>query len=165
MRISGALRRFVLMSLLLFSLSVLAAGCSGQGTVSGKVFYKGQPMTGGMVYFYPEAKSGNYASIIGTDGTYSIPKVPSGPAKISVVSASRGVPTEVFKSMGGKRAAEGVKKMGNIGKAASGGGQEAGKALDVKSAEPFPVKYTDPDKSGLTINVTGGSQTFDIKMD
>jgi hypothetical protein len=165
MRASGGMRRFVLMCLPLFSLSVLAAGCGREGTVSGKIYYKGQSVTGGNVYFFPEAKSGNYASIIGTDGSYTISKLPPGPAKIAVMVGTKGVPPDVTKRMGGQFVAKGMKEMGRIGRAASSGGEASGNAAGTKDNISVPKKYTNPEESGLTIDVTGGKQTFDIKLE
>ena len=53
-------------------------------------------MTGGTVYFFPANNSGNYASVIGKDGSYTISKLPPGPTKISVIAGSRRMPTEVL---------------------------------------------------------------------
>lgn len=163
MRTSG-MRRFVLLCLPLFSLSVLAAGCGSEGTVSGKVYYKGQPVTGGIVHFVPERKGGNFSSVIGTDGSYSVSKLPRGQAKISVsgvTGGTKGVPAAVFNKRGGARIKTAFDKMGGkTGKSESGGGGGAG-----KTAPAVPEKYADPDESGLTINVTGSSQPFDINLD
>src|SRR5579884_1066901 len=119
MRTSGCMRRFVLMCPLLFGLSALVAGCGKGGTVSGTIYYKGEPVSGGTVYFYPKAQSGNFASVIGRDGTYTISKLPPGPAKISVIVGSRRMPTEVLTRVrGGQAAAKGLKAMEKIGRAA-----------------------------------------------
>jgi hypothetical protein len=165
MCVPGGVRRFVLTCLPLFSLSVLAAGCGSGGTVSGKVYYKGQPLTGGIVHFVPEGKSGRFSSVIGTDGSYSVSKLPRGQAKISVsgsiAGAKGGPPAEVFKRRGGERIQKAFDKMGGKkGQSESGRGAGAG-----KSAPALPEKYGDPDESGLTINVTGSSQPFDINLD
>jgi hypothetical protein len=160
------MRRFVLMCLLLFSLSMLVAGCGQGGTVSGKIYYKGQPVKGGTIYFYPEGKSGNYASVIERDGSFTISKLPPGPVKISVVVGTRAVPTEAFaKQRAGKVAVKGMKEMERIGGAASGGGEEPGNAAGPKEKISVPDKYADPEKSGLTIDVTGGRQTHDIQLE
>src|SRR5579875_1258947 len=102
MRASHTLRRPVLLCLLLLPLSVLAVGCSSEGTVSGTVSHKGEPLKGGTITFYPEKGTGNYQSGIGKDGTYSVSKLPPGPAKISVnLAVWAGPPSEIFKRRGG----------------------------------------------------------------
>lgn len=170
MRTTGGMRRFILMCPLLFSL--LAAGCGQGGTVSGKIYYKGEPVSGGTIYFYPKGQGGNYASVIGKDGSYSIAKLPPGPAKISVIVGSRRMPTEVLTRMrGGQAAAKGIKAMEKIGRAASeepgndAGAKEPGNTAEAKGNKSVPEKYADPEKSGLTIDVTGGKQTHDIKLE
>ncbi len=163
MHVPNGMRRFVLICLPLFSLSVLAAGCGSEGTVSGKVYYKGEPLTGGAVHFVHEGKSGNYTSVIGTDGSYSIPRLPRGQAKISVTGmtgTTKGVPASLFKGMAGKRIAKAFKKMETTEKPESGGGGKPGNA-----SKALPEKYSDPDESGLKVFVTGGNQSFDIKME
>lgn len=153
-----------LIYLLLFVLFVSAAGCGKEGTMSGKVFFKGQPVSGGTVYFHPEGKPGNYPSIIQPDGSYSVSKLPRGPARISVLVGSKSVPAGVFERRGGKLAAKGMEKMGKIGKAASGGGDQPAHAGAAKNGGSVPEKYTDPEKSGLAIEIEGGNQTHDIQL-
>jgi hypothetical protein len=165
MRASRGMRRLVLMCLLLLPLSALAAGCGKGGTVSGKIYYKGQPVTGGTVYFFPEGTDSNYRSLIERDGSYKISELPRGPAKISVVVGMKGPPPGVMNRMGGQAAAKGIKQMERIGKSASGGGEQSGNAAGAQDNTSVPEKYTDPEKSGLTIDVTGSSQKFDIKME
>ncbi len=174
MRASHTLRRLVLLCLVLFPLSIVAVGCSSEGTVSGKVSYKGQPLKGGTIIFFPEKGTGNYQSVIGADGTYSVSKLPIGPAKISVAVATSGVNPAVFQQRRGgvaKGPEKGLKSRMT---------DEAKKELETEIKEnapkrgggpytgyssPLPEKYANPDSSGLTIEVTGGKQKHDINMD
>jgi hypothetical protein len=172
MRASAGLRRFVWLCLPLFSLAVLAAGCGSEGTVSGTIYYKGQPLKGGTIRFFPEGKDSNVAGIIGMDGTYSVAKIPPGKTKIAVVGGTQGVPASVFRQMGGQNAEKGLKQMGRIGRAASGttdSGDDAdkGKGKDEVPKEDITAlqKFADPEKSGLTLDVTGGKQPHDIHLD
>src|SRR5690349_4071112 len=119
MRVSHGLGRFVGMCLLLAPLFVLAAGCGKGGVVSGKVYYKGKPVTRGTVNFYPEGKGGNYASLIEPDGSYSIAKIPPGPAKITVMVGMSGPPPGLGMRGGPRsadRAAQGMKQMERVAK-------------------------------------------------
>src|SRR5205085_628371 len=64
-------------------------GCGGKGgtgTVSGKVTYKGAPLKGGRVGFATANKQ-NVVADIGEDGSYTAPDVPTGPAKVTVVTS------------------------------------------------------------------------------
>jgi hypothetical protein len=162
--------------LLLFPVLALAAGCSQTGTVSGKIYYKGKPVEGGTVFFWPEGKDGSYPAIIGLDGSYSVSKLPPGPAKISVVPGATKIPpgaTQQVKfgrpDLPGK-IAKGLQQVGRMGRGRSGSEEQSGSAVETKKERAkdnfsLPEKYTNPEKSGLTINVTGGKQTHDIHLE
>ena len=78
----------LLRSLILFPLaSVFGCGFGGSGDVFGKVSLNGKPLTAGTVVIVGADKL-PYTGKIGESGAYAIEKVPSGPAKISVVSPS-----------------------------------------------------------------------------
>src|SRR5262249_5040643 len=118
MRASRGMCRIILVGLPFFTLALLVVGCSSEGTLSGKVTYKGEPVQGGSVYFHPEGKDGNFPSVIQTDGSYSVSKLPRGTAKISVIVGNKNIPIDFSKRMGGgsKFAAKGMEQMGRIGK-------------------------------------------------
>src|SRR6516162_7404846 len=66
-------------------LTLAAVGCGGRGDVSGKVSHKGKTLVFGTVQF--EASDGTIKQAnIETDGSYSIPGVPVGEAKVAVSS-------------------------------------------------------------------------------
>jgi len=142
----------------------LFAGCSGKPTasVTGKVTYKGQPVTGGNIDLFPADgnEAGRYRIPIKADGTFSTIDIPPGLKKVSIETES-------------------VKIMGTGGytppKAPGGRGAEkppgeAPKQFDVDNSNmpkyvEIPKKYADPDKSGLTWEITKGKQpekTFDL---
>jgi len=117
------------------------------GTVSGKVTYKGKPLPGGNVTF--AGKDGkSLAAAIHEDGTYSLEKVPPGEYKVAVETES-------------------------LRKAAPGGGvpPKGGDkiapppAADAPKYVAIPVKYANPETSGLTYTVKTGKQTFDIDLE
>ena len=75
--------------------AALALGClfltgcgSKTATVAGQVSYQGKPVTGGSVVFYCSDKQ-IVRGLIGTDGRYSIPNVPSGSAVVTVQSHAK----------------------------------------------------------------------------
>src|SRR5690242_14387691 len=67
-------------------LAVAAAGCGANvGRVSGKVTFKGSPLPSGTVQFF--CADGSIAhSLLMSDGSYLIPKVPCGDVRITVKS-------------------------------------------------------------------------------
>jgi hypothetical protein len=154
------LRLHVLGALVLSSLFVVVAGCSRTGQVSGKVYYQNKPLPGGTVQFFPEGKGGDFSSPIKEDGSYSVSKLPPGPAKISVFSTS----SNPMAMVGGRGpAAQGMKQAEEMRKKARG---DAGSnPAPSNQGVAVPPKYSDPEKSNLKLDVTGGSQSFDIKLD
>jgi hypothetical protein len=156
---------FLVKCLLLVPLFVLAVGCSKEGTVSGKVYYKGKLLQSGAVNFVPEGKGNSVGSPIGKDGSYSVSKVPAGLAKISVVTGSAKPPStqEMQKEMGrgAAMAQKGMEKQKSMLK-------EKGKPAEAEGPTEeihLPEKYSNPDESGLSVEVKGGKQVHDIKID
>jgi hypothetical protein len=146
----------------------LAAGCGSTGTISGTVTYKGKPLKAGTVSFMT-TEGGHVASgEIKEDGTYTVSRVPAGPAKVTVKSV------EVFTPPGG----------GMMGGRSGGGaprGAPAGAAENVKpppgvdmsgfnpnssndKAMKVPDKYKDFAKTPLTCDVKSGNQPYDIQL-
>jgi hypothetical protein len=145
---------------LVVGLLLLAAGCASKGTISGKVTYKDQPVKGGTLSFVTQdghAYDGN----IEKDGTYRVDKVPPGPVRISVVAntpppvsgGGRGGPP------GGGGPPPGVLPPG-VPNPYDRGNPEDYTKMDQRDV----AKYKDPDKSGLTYDVTAGGQEHDIPL-
>lgn len=162
MRTSSSVRKLLRCCVLLFPLFPLAAGCgsSSQGTVSGKVSYKGKPLPGGEVRFFPEAEGGSFYSAIASDGSYSITKLPRGPAKITVTFSRENPLTKMNPRIKAK-AEKGIQQQMEATKAHSKGESAPASTENVT----LPEKYGDPAKSGLKVDVTGGKQTFDMNLD
>jgi hypothetical protein len=121
---------------LLFLLwGLMLAGCGGrsQGTVSGKVSYK----------------------TIQEDGSYTVPKVPTSPATITVETKSiRPIPKSAlpgpYAKMPKDLAPEGYNPPGSAG--------------DAKRYVPIPDQYADHERSGLSLDVTSDPQTHNIDL-
>jgi hypothetical protein len=158
---------FIVICLLLFPLLVLAVGCGGsEGTVTGKVYYKGELLRAGSVNFFPESGKGGVGGPIGNDGTYTVYKVPRGQAKVSVVSASSEIPLPPGGPMGrGGPPPEAMKKYKEKMKEGMKGAGSKDRPQAPTKAIELPEKYRDPQTSGLSLQVNGGKQTFDIKME
>src|SRR4051794_30299750 len=84
--------------------AVLAAGCNSSTDVTGKVTYKGAPMSGGSLTLV--ASDGNvFSAQLNSDGTFSMVGVPTGDAKIAIVGGS---PAAGTKPPAGRGAAKGL---------------------------------------------------------
>ncbi len=133
-------------ALWLLPLLVCAAGC-GSPKISGKVTYKGEPLHMGLVVF-TAADGWSGTAQINEDGSYSIANVPAGTAKVAVDSfgESANLPAR---------------------------GKVMRRPRDEHSPPPpdsgpagvkIPAKYNKADTSGLTVEVTGGKQTYNIEL-
>ena len=127
------------MQAVLFAATLCVVGCGdtkkGSGTtdiISGKVTLNGQAVSGQVVFVSTDGKE--HLGPIGDGGSYSIPGVPKGPARI------------VVRAMPG-------------GSSVKGGGDLPGMS---KGVAP-PAKYAGVN-NGLTFDVTGGPQTKDIEL-
>ena len=145
-----------LVRILVVGLLLAGAGCTQQGTVTGKVSYKGKKIPGGTVDFMTVAGGHVVHGNIDRDGNFTVSKVPPGMVKIAVHAA---VPPPAPPG-GMKRPAGGPMQM----PAASTMMEGADRPLDPSEYVKVPEKYTDIENSGLTYDVTPGPQTHDIDM-
>jgi hypothetical protein len=131
---------------LAFFLMVIVAssitGCAGKGDISGEVKFKGELLPFGRITFVSEGASKQVVTGVIKDGAYSVAGVPAGPAKVKI---------ETFKPL----PADKTPKESDLPKGLS--------ASPPKHVE-IPSKYADPAKSGLTYDVTSGSQTKDFDL-
>jgi hypothetical protein len=156
-------------------LLLLAAGCGGKGTVTGKVTFEGKALPGGYVSFTPEGGGkGGSSSIDPKDGTYTVANLPTGTYKVSVNPLTVSNPMQQTGGKGGmppgmmrpgmgpppgtKTVPKGAAKEANISGAIPYGPSGAGKAVKI------PDKYLNSDTSGLTLTVKRGSQDFPIDL-
>lgn len=137
----------------LFLVSFLGAlGCgSTPGTVTGKVYFKDQPLKGGNVTFLTADKKVSQMAKIGEDGSYTIDKIPAGPVKI-------GVETKSLKQSASVPRYSPPPGMSSPNK--TGGDPKE----ILKRYVAIPEKYADPLESGLEYTVQSGNQPWDIKL-
>jgi hypothetical protein len=125
--------------LLILAAATLGSGCSrSAGTVYGVVTYKGRTLKSGSIVFHG-AENSSATSEIDSDGAYRVHNLPPGPAKIGVDNRTFTMPT-------GSKNKEGAKK---------------GKA---ESKDTLPAGLGNPDTSGLTCTVRGGTQEHNIDI-
>jgi hypothetical protein len=154
-------RYFLALPLLL----VVISGCTSSRTpcsASGKVTYKGAPVTGGTIAFHRmgEEEKGSLGFSIKPDGTYEAvglqPKEYA--VTIETESINQNRPKQVY---GGGKNQEGQdayrKKM-----------QEQGKAPGITAAQgtyvKIPPKYSDESKSGLTVKLKNGKNDLNFDL-
>jgi len=139
------MNRLALAAATVFALTFLA-GCTGGGaaSVTGKVTYRGKPLTTGTVYLAgPDGVQA--ASAINPDGTYQMFAVAAGPVKIGVISLK---PQPV---------------RGRPAKQAAGAPPPA-PPPDVTGWVEIPEKHADPLTSGLTTDLKSGANEYDIEL-
>jgi len=148
-RLCGFLR--LLISLCLVGTGGCSKRSGSSGTdVAGKVSFKGAPVTGGSIQFYPKKGGGSYPGTIKSDGTFSFKGIPfSGEVIVTIETESiKNSPAELLKQQGGDPAA--MQKMRDSMK---GGGSAF--AVYV----PIPFKYANPKTSPLIETLKQGSET------
>jgi hypothetical protein len=119
------------------------SGCGdSSATVTGHVRYKGEAVAVGNVTFYGSDNQLSTA-LINADGSYTATKVPLGPVKVAVTTPPKNPAALANRAQ--------KRKQGQVK-------PPAAKRVFV------PSKYSRPDKSGLELTVTSGTQTFDIDL-
>lgn len=121
--------------------AALTSGCGAKtGELTGRVTFHDKQLQQGTVL---AASSGGsvHSGVIQSDGSYTIPGIPVGPAKIAVNCPD---PREVKVIP--------RKKEDNVPTA------------DISTWIAIPEKYADPEKSGLSIDIKPGTNTFPIDL-
>ncbi len=120
------------------------AGCGeSKGELEGKVTFNGQPLPGGQVIVHPskgwtdDDNAANKSSSIQPDGSYFIPNLPPGPAKVTVMTSP---PFKVWIN------------------SANEPKEYLGKYV------PIPENYKDVNKSGLSVEVKKGKTEYNIAL-
>ncbi len=138
-------------ALLLIVLAVGAAGCNSRpSTVTGRVTYRGVPVTSGSIALFCEGQQ-IVRGLIGPDGRYTIPNVPPGPVRVTVAARPR-LP-------------EGFKKKYLTPPVINGPiTPEPGRPAKDPRTPDIPGRYAVPEESGLTLTVDRNVTEFDIDL-
>jgi len=138
---------------LLTGLAFLMAGCAGRasGDVSGKVTYKGKPLTTGSVAFIPR-EAPPVVGRIEADGTYVAHGVPAGEVTVTVTSLD---PSAVARAKG--KSANDLPPEAEAAAAKASGPSNAGWF-------PIPDKYAHAASSDLKLTVKGGQNDYPIDL-
>ncbi|HEX3149040.1 MAG TPA: hypothetical protein VHR66_13245 [Gemmataceae bacterium] len=130
------------------ALLALVAGCNSQTSVSGKVTYKGTPVSTGSVTLV--ASNGQvYTGNLNSDGTFQISDVPTGEVQIGIVGANPGSGNKPPPARGGRGPA-------GVGRGGGEGNPEGRGAAEQGTGPVIPAQYGDPRTSGLTGKVKAG---------
>ncbi|WP_020471900.1 carboxypeptidase-like regulatory domain-containing protein [Zavarzinella formosa] len=151
MNIHAAVRRLLFFAMPLAFLTAGMTGCDRSGdSVTGKVTFRGGQLSNGAVILYCENQQIIHG-LIGSDGTYAIPNVPHGRARVTVrVPAPQ---KELWRNRP------------QLPKANNGPIFPNSTQSDkVRSTPPIPARYELPEESGLAVTVNSGVTVFDINL-
>ena len=138
---SASVHRLYRPASVLSVLTLVAVGCAGRGDVSGKVSYKGKALVWGTVQLEAADKTFKQANIE-SDGSYSIPGVPVGEARVAV--ASENPQSSAFMPLHA--------------------GPKFQPAKPITGWFPIPSDYQDINKAKMTYTVNRGPNTYDIDL-
>ncbi len=154
--------RFVLP---LLPLLLLLSGCpkqpTGNATVSGKVTYNNQPVTGGTVTFLASDGGTPYTGALSAEGTYDITQIPPGDYEVTVETESlkQQDQSQYGGQQGRGRGEQGLDKMSEEDKKKMKEGPGIQKPVTGTKYMKVPSKYALPNTSGLKATVNKGKNT------
>jgi hypothetical protein len=147
-----------------------ATGCSSSGAVAGKITYKGASLKGGSISLIPESGGQTVSAPIKEDGTYTFLNVRTGKYKVCVETSSlkpKGntggyAPKATFIPKGGYGPPPGAPIPDGY---AASNPAEAAQANSARRYVAIPPEYESPETTPLKLDVTGGSQPHDIRLE
>jgi hypothetical protein len=137
---------WAILALIVVAMGVVI-GCSSPkrlATLTGKVTYKGKPVSVGAIYFHgpaDEMAMGNLQE----DGSFTATDLPIGAVKVSLRVQDPGVYAQKLKGQGASL--------------------EKPTAKDIDKVTSLPHQYSDPNTSGLTYTLTPTTTTLDITIE
>lgn len=143
---------------LLLTLPVLACSPgSATSELTGKVTYKGSPLTMGEVFL--KAEDGReFCNTINPDGTYSIKNVPRGTLKVRIHCIDEKAYNDYNTALTGR---SGTEPRGPDGQVRPKGS----KILEAVDFAKIPKKYADYETSGLTVEVKDSKASKDFPLE
>jgi hypothetical protein len=137
---------------------LLSVGCGGpKGAISGRVTYLDKPLPrGGTVTFFGSENRVVGSSVISSDGTYSMVKVPAVPVTITVTA-----PMAIIRDPNAPKLPPPSTEKGGKQKELIKRSREQKRST---TRLIIPDKYSMPEKSGLTYTVQPGSQEYNIDL-
>ncbi|QJX00852.1 carboxypeptidase-like regulatory domain-containing protein [Frigoriglobus tundricola] len=128
------------------------SGCGGSGDLTGTVRYRDQPLSSGTVQV--RGADGIVRSApIESDGTYTIPNLPTGAVAVSVTCRD---PREVEYSR--------AKAAGGRGGPPTSAAKAGGKVASQEGFSLIPAAYSELERSGLGTTLRSGPNRYDIDL-
>jgi hypothetical protein len=144
--------------LLLLVGAITACGNGGKAELSGKVTYKGTPLTFGEV----QVKGSDGVIVSGqinSDGTYTVQGVARGSCQVAITAVDEKASTAYFLALAGR--GNGGDPIGPDGKPRPKGGP----ALDRSAFSKIPTKYGEFNTANLTVDVKDAKATKNFDLD
>ena len=148
---------------------LMLAGCGpGEGKVSGRVLFNGQPLPGGIVTFVPAAGARNHVAItLDEQGNYEAVN-PGGEVQVCVDNRQLQPRESPFRGMppglpGGVAQKIADAKQQQAAPKAAGSANMSSQKIPGKYVE-IPKRYYDASTSNLKFTVQRGSQPHDIEL-
>jgi len=141
---------------LLFASAFLATmvGCSSSTIVNGKVTYKGVAVSAGSITLV-DSNGNVYSATLSSDGTFSIPAVPTGTVQVAVVGSNSTTGTKPPPAGRGKGGSSSV--VGRDGTPSENPDTGPPPPPTPKASGPvLPQQFADPRTSGLTATIKAG---------
>lgn len=160
---NSAVRRVPALWLAGAAVLMMVSGCGSTTNVTGKVTYKGMPVSTGSITLV--ASNGTaYSGILGTDGSFSIPGVPTGEAQVAVVGANPAAAVPAPPPPPGLPGGGGGGGLGRGSPAPEGIETGPPQPPAIANGPVIPPQYADPRTSGLTVKIKAGEPvSIDLK--
>jgi hypothetical protein len=156
------MRQGILLGLLLATLGVV--GCSGdlpRGKVSGVIKHKGKPLARATVMFLTKDNQ-VYRGDLKEDGSYVVADVPLGPVRACVQQA---LPTVSPRPDGQAVTTSAARDKASQGEKRDQKWQPPPTAVPELGPDRLPLKYGDPNKSGLAFELTNAEQEWSVNLE
>jgi hypothetical protein len=151
------LRSLSMAGVCLTFIALLGCGDASKGRVTGKVTYKGAPVTGGLITLIPTSGTGAAFTIpIQADGSFTAKDVPLGEMGV-------GISTDDVPEAGGMKPPPGVQMPAPPTPPKDSPAPAPTASADTSNMPKrvvIPTKYKEPKTSGLNWEIKGGSNTY-----
>jgi len=142
---------------------LLAAGCGSAGEIKGKVTFKGEPLKFGNVTAV--ASNGSFASVIDSEGNYTLKGVGTGKVKFYVSCNNPEAEACLKDKVASLKADGGGDKIVGRGVGPTGKTPTKAEMQGMPKLSLIPEKYMDMTKDLLVRDVVSGSNNIDLPLE